>query len=587
MYYERVKSKVEKDVADQITQFCVDNKITCINLEEDTRRYYPYGHLASTVLGFTGSENKGAYGLEAYYDKYLSGTPGRVVAAKNAWGSDLPYRYQQLYDAQDGCSIVLTIDEVVQHFLEKHLETAVTEHNVQNRAAGIVMNVKTGEILAMATKPDFDPNEPLVIADPKTAAALEELKKTATDEEYAKALQEAQFVQWNNKAVQEPYEPGSVFKIITAAGALESGAVHGGDVFNCPGYHIVAGRKVHCWKNGGHGTITFVQGIMGSCNPTFMMVGEKMGAETFYEYFENFGLTEPTGIDFPGEADSNYHRMQPYLVKQILDADGNVIKTTQPVVKRQVISESISKELAGYLELVVSGDGGSGKSAKIPGYRIGGKTGTSEKLDKLDEYGQVQERVASFYGFAPADDPQIAVLILLDEPHMDNIYGSVIAAPVVQGILADVLPYMGIDPVYTAEELEKKEVSTPYLLGYRPHEATSELIQQGLKSKVVGDGPTVLKQIPAVSQPIPKGGTVILYTDESELSKTVTVPNVVGLSGQQANRTILNAGLNISVSGVEIDSAGCIAARQSPEAGTEVEIGTVVTVEFINKDLAG
>lgn len=202
MYYERVKSKVEKDVADQITQFCVDNKITCINLEEDTRRYYPYGHLASTVLGFTGSENKGAYGLEAYYDKYLSGTPGRVVAAKNAWGSDLPYRYQQLYDAQDGCSIVLTIDEVVQHFLEKHLETAVTEHNVQNRAAGIVMNVKTGEILAMATKPDFDPNEPLVIADPKTAAALEELKKTATDEEYAKALQEAQFVQWNNKAVR-------------------------------------------------------------------------------------------------------------------------------------------------------------------------------------------------------------------------------------------------------------------------------------------------------------------------------------------------------------------------------------------------
>lgn len=629
MYYERVKSKVEKDVADQITQFCVDNKITCINLEEDTRRYYPYGHLASTVLGFTGSENKGAYGLEAYYDKYLSGTPGRVVAAKNAWGSDLPYRYQQLYDAQDGCSIVLTIDEVVQHFLEKHLETAVTEHNVQNRAAGIVMNVKTGEILAMATKPDFDPNEPLVIADPKTAAALEELKKTATDEEYAKALQEAQFVQWNNKAVQEPYEPGSVFKIITAAGALESGAVHGGDVFNCPGYHIVAGRKVHCWKNGGHGTITFVQGIMGSCNPTFMMVGEKMGAETFYEYFENFGLTEPTGIDFPGEADSNYHSMerlrdegsgaylasssfgqtfkvtpiqlitavsaavnggklmQPYLVKQILDADGNVIKTTQPVVKRQVISESISKELAGYLELVVSGDGGSGKSAKIPGYRIGGKTGTSEKLDKLNEYGQVQERIASFYGFAPADDPQIAVLILLDEPHMDNIYGSVIAAPVVQGILADVLPYMGIDPVYTAEELEKKEVSTPYLLGYRPHEATSELIQQGLKSKVVGDGPTVLKQIPAVSQPIPKGGTVILYTDESELSKTVTVPNVVGLSGQQANRTILNAGLNISVSGVEIDSAGCIAARQSPEAGTEVEIGTVVTVEFINKDLAG
>jgi len=627
-YYERVKSKVEQEVADQVTQFAVDNDITAIYLEEDTKRYYPYGSLASTVLGFTGSENQGAYGLESHYNKVLSGTDGMVVSAKNAWGTDMPFRYQQMYDAQDGNSLVLTIDETIQHYLEKHLETAVAEHEIHNRAVGIVMDVRTGEVLAMATKPDFDPNEPLVLGDAKVAEEVAALNTEGNEEAYKKALSEAQFAQWRNKAISDPYEPGSVFKLITAAAALETHTVEPyNETFNCPGYYVVAGRRIGCWKHAGHGTINFAQAIKGSCNPTFIQVGQRLGADNFYKYLDLFGFTSPTGIDLPGEADAYLHPlsvlqdknmaslssasfgqtfkvtpiqlitavnatinggklMQPYVVSQIVDPNGNVVSTTQPVVKRQVIAEDISSLEASLAEQVVMASDGSGRMANVPGYRIGGKTGTSEKIDAKED-GQVTKYTLSFYGFAPADDPVIGVLVALDEPEDGSAYGSTIAAPVVGSIMADVLPYLGIEPQYTEEELATIDVKVPVLVGLKPHDAQSHLTQEGLKARIIGEGVTVVKQIPGAYEPIPKGGTVILYTDKDAEVTTAKVPNVVGMSGKQANRTILNAGFNIRIAGESIENSASVAVSQDPAPDTEVNIGTVVTVTFTNQDIAG
>lgn len=624
-YYETIKQKVEKDVADQITQFILDEKISGIYLIEDTKRYYPYGHLASTLLGFTGDQNKGAYGLEAYYDKTLSGTPGMVISAKNAKGAELPNSYRQLYEPENGNSVVLTIDEVVQHVLEKNLEAAVVEHNVDNRAVGIVMNIKTGEILAMATKPDFDPNNPRVLSDPKAVARVE----LAADEEERKSLlQEEQFLQWRNKAISDPYEPGSVFKIVTAATALDLGvATPEGQYYTCPGYHVVAGRRKSCWKTAGHGTIDFTHAVKYSCNPAFMMIGAKIGAENFYDYFERFGLKEPTHIELPGEAEGFFYSMnmlakpsgeelasssfgqtftvtpiqliaavsavvndgklmQPYVVKQVVDSDGNIVSTTEPVVVRQVITSETSQVMRGILERVVKDEDGSGRKAYVPGYRVGGKTGTSEKLQKNNAEGG-KFYITSFYGFAPADDPQIGVLVLLDEPHVANIYGSVIAAPVVGAVMSEILPYLGVEPQYTEKELEQIDIQVPYLIGELLHDATSALTQKGLNYKTIGEGGAVTKQIPAAGQPIPKGGTVLLYTDEEPEVSMVEVPDVVGMSGQQANRTILNAGLNIKITGLGIENAASIAISQNPPPGGQVEAGTVITVDFAAKDLAG
>lgn len=628
--YFRVKRKVDSEKADEVTAFAKENSIKAIFLEEDTRRFYPYGSLASTVLGFTGTDNNGLYGLEAYYNKTLSGKPGRITTAKNAVGSYMPYNYKQIYEAEPGNSLVLTIDEVIQHFAEKHLEAAVKEYQVKNRASCIVMNPKTGEILAMATKPDFDPNEPFDIYDSEKLAELELLKTTDKDK-YNEEYNKAQFEQWRNKAISDPYEPGSVFKVIMSASALDKGIVNPNEEhFSCPGYYMVAGRKVGCWKTSGHGSITFAQAIKYSCNPVFMQIGQRLGGQSFYKYFEAFGLTEPTGIDIPGEADnsglihgpkkldvekgveltiSSFGQtfkvtpiqlatalcatinggklMQPFMIKQEIDASGNIVSVTEPKVKRQVISEETSEELRLLLEDVVKDQvGGSGRSVYMPGYRIGGKTGTSEKTDKKVN-GQVVYYVSSFMGFAPADDPEILVLVLLDEPENGNVFGSVIASPVVGGILADTLPYIGVQPNYSEEELEKIDISVPYLVGKKAIDAETELTKLGLKYKKVGSGLSVVKQVPTSGQPIPREGTVIIYTDETEDVLMATVPNVINQSGQQANRTIINSGLNIRIMGTPIERAGCVASKQDPPAGTVVERGTVVTVEFIDSNLAG
>lgn len=638
-YYEIIKQRVEKEEADKITAFSLDNKLSCIHLIENSKRYYPYGSLASTLLGFTTNDNTGAYGLESKYEKILSGTPGMIVSAKNAKSGNMPSSYERQYEPVDGNSLVLTIDEVVQHSLERHLETAVIEHNVHNRATGIVMDVNTGAILAMATKPDFDPNQPNEIYDARARAAVEnfasdpaliEKLSTITDSvERAKVLEEArkealgkaQFQQWRNKAISDPYEPGSVFKVITSAMALDLNVVKPtGQYFTCPGFHIVAGRRKACWKSVGHGTINFTEAVKFSCNPAFMMVGASIGPQNFYDYFDRFGLRETTRIDLPGEADGIFYDyatlakesgeelasssfgqtfkvtpiqivtavsaavnggklMQPYVVSQVLDPEGNVISTTEPVVKRQVISEETSKVLDGILEHVVGDSDGSGRYAYVPGYRVGGKTGTSEKLDAKED-GEVTKRISSFLGVAPSNDPQICVLVLLDEPHMQNIYGSIIAAPIVGAVMTDVLPYLGVEPQYNEKEIAELEVEVPALSGQKIHDAIAMLTAKSLKYKTVGEGITVTRQLPAAGEVCPKGSTVILYTDKETQSGSIAVPNVLGLSAQQANRTLLNAGLNIRLAGDDIENAQSMAISQEPAPETMVDEGAVVTVTF-------
>ncbi|WP_040196554.1 penicillin-binding transpeptidase domain-containing protein [Candidatus Soleaferrea massiliensis] len=614
-YYEIVKKKIEKDVADKVVEFVTEKNITAVHLVEDNKRYYPNNNLASTVIGFTGTDNQGLAGIEAYYDKILTGTAGKIVSAKNAWGTDMPFKYEQMYDAKDGNSLVLTIDNVIQYFLENNLEMAVEEYGVENRAAAIAIDVNTGEILGMATKPDFNLNEPFEISDP---AIKEELEKL-TGEAYSKELRKQQEAQWRNKCISDPYEPGSVFKIITASSALEEGTDTKDSQFFCNGSLTVAGRNISCWKHAGHGAEDFTHALMNSCNPAFMAIGAKLGPENYFKYFKAYGLTELTGIDLPGEAESIYHPLsdlqgpvelavssfgqtfkvtpiqlitavsaainggklvQPHIVKQVVDADGNVVKDYSTTVKREVISEEVSNEIALMLEKVVTE--GSGRNAYIAGYRIGGKTGTSEKIDQQVN-GQVVDFISSFMGFAPADDPQIAVLVLLDEPTKASTFGSVIAAPVVGSVLSETLSYMGIEPQYTAEELEKMDISVPNVVGRKRLEGQNDLNLLGLQCRIVGNGETILEQIPSGGDSIPRGGTVIIYTEESSSSK-VTVPDVVGKSGQEANQEIINAGLNIRIAGSGIDSGPSTAAKQEPAAGEEVDEGTVVTVTFVTEE---
>ena len=638
-YYEVIKQRVEKDIADKITAFTLENEIKGVHLVENSRRYYPYGRLASTVLGFTTNDNAGAYGLESHYEKVLAGTPGMVVSAKNAKSGDMPYSYERQYAPVDGNSIVLTIDEVIQHSLERHLETAVIEHNVQQRAVGIVMDVHTGAILAMSTKPDFDPNQPNVLVDPAAIARVENIEQDpevaailagiADEQKRAekleelrlKALGEEQFAQWRNKAISDPYEPGSVFKILTGSMALDLGVTQTeGNTYHCPGFHIVAGRRKACWKAAGHGTITFTEAMKFSCNPAFMMIGAAIGPMEFDNYFERYGLKEATGIDLPGEADGIFYDyqtlakesgeelasssfgqtfkvtpiqlctavaaavnggklMEPYIVSQIIDPDGNVVSETVPTMRRQVISSETSEKICGILEKVVCDPDGSGKNAYVPGYRVGGKTGTSEKLD-AKENGEVTKRVSSFLGIAPANDPQICVLVLLDEAYLENVFGSVIVAPVVGAIMADILPYLGVEQQYTEAEAAKFEVKVPYVTGKAVHDAIAAVNISELKYKLSGDGVNVIRQLPAAGESCPKGSTVILYTDEETEQKMITVPSVIGLSAQQANRTILNAGLNIRLLGTEAAETGAKVSYQNPAEGEQVDEGTVVTVMF-------
>lgn len=621
--YEVVKAKIEHPLASTLSTWIQENKLAGVfRIIEDYKRYYPLNSLASAVLGFTGTDNIGLYGLEAYYEKVLAGKPGRIVTAKNGWGEDMPnkLKFEKTVDAQDGNSLVLTIDSVVQYYAEKYLEIAVKETGCTNRGSVIVMDVDTGAIVAMATKGDFDPNAPMTVTDP---GELEKIALLAGDERSA-AVKSALERQWVNKPISDFYEPGSVFKTFTAAMALEEGRITDKWSYYCKGgVVVVPGTKaVNCHKRGGHGSQSFSQALSNSCNPAFISVGLDLGRTLFFKYYSGFGFTESTGIDmlseskvtdllFHDESELNVMQlavssfgqtfkvtpiqmitamsaianggrlMQPYVVQQILDPKGNVISNTKPVVKRQVISESSAARLNKMMADSVNG--GGAKNAYIAGYRMAGKTGTSDKTDQNNQR-KTDDVIASFSGFAPADDPKYAILVMLDEPKTDIRFGGTLAAPVAQKIFTEALPYLGIEPEYTEKEIAAMDRTTPGVKDKKVSVAQTMLTNSGLRYHVVGDGDTVIRQVPDKGESIPKNGMVVLYTSENELSKTTTVPDFKGKTISQANIAAAGANLNIQISGLGLDSKEATASGQSIEAGKKVPPGTVVKVEFVYED---
>ncbi len=612
-YYVTVKRKVEKPEADAVREFIVkysDYELSdYIGLDESTKRYYPYENLASVVLGFVGDDNQGLAGIESYYDSELTGVPGRVVAAKNAQGTNMPFSYEKVISAQDGNSLVLTIDSYIQHVTEKYLDIGVAENQVANRGVAMVMNVNTGAILSMAVKGDFNPNDPFTLTE-ADAALLEGLE----GEERTARLSELRNKQWRNKTVSDTYDPGSVFKIITASAALEENLTSRNRTYNCPGYIVVAGQHYDCHKHSGHGTQTLEQAISNSCNPVFITLGTQLGSKLFSKYFEAFGLTEKTGIDLPGEVSSLYYKeenmgpvelasasfgqtfsitpvqlltaisasvnggylVKPYVVSQVLDADGKVKNTTTTTVKRQVISEETSALMCEMLETVV--DGGGGKNAYVAGYRVGGKTGTSQKLNESHAAGR-DLYVASFCGVAPANDPEIAVLVLMDEPTGSSYYGGTVSAPIGGQILTEILPYMGYEPQYSEEELAKLSVQVPNVVDSTVASAKQQLSSSNMSYKVIGNGDTVIKQMPSAGQSVAPQSTIVIYTEDVETTQ-VTVPDLSGMTPSVVNSSAASAGINVEFSGNTISGGSVISYNQSIAPGTTVESGTIVTVYF-------
>lgn len=602
-YYEIIKKKVEKEDADKIREL----QLAGIRLDEDTKRYYPGGTFASHIIGFTGNDNQGLDGIEMIFDEQLKGVPGRIRTAKNANGTDMPFEDEKYLDPVEGSDIVLTIDEVIQHFAEKYLETAWIENKVADGAACIVMDPKTGEILAMATKPDYDLNAPMKITNEEILEALEEYEGEEYDTQYSNYLQKI----WRNKATNDTYEPGSTFKAITAASALEEQTSTLNDSFFCDGVISVADWDIKCHKTIGHGGEDFTHAVYNSCNPAFIEIGLSLGVDNFTKYFKAFGLTEKTGFELPEAVGSHYtadnmttidlatnsfgqsftitplqlitafsavanggHLMQPYIVKQIMDNEGNITKNVEPKEVRQVISENTSKIMREILEGVVSQ--GGGQNAYVPGYRIAGKTGTSEKIPRGSG-----EYIASFMGFAPADNPRIACLVLLDNPKGEEYYGGMIAAPVVGNIINDSLRHLGVQPQYTQEEMSNGEQLMPSVMGMKVEDATKEINKSGLKYQVIGEGDTVIDQTPKAGVGVLTGAIGVLYTQEGVMHK-VLVPDLSGMNSVDCNIALANAGLNFKVSGPgKTDKAGLTTAvSQEPAPGTEVDAGSIVSVQF-------
>lgn len=612
--YVKVKSNVEKPQADKIREFIANstNNIgNYIGLDESSKRYYPNDSLASVVLGYVGSDNQGLAGLELQYDDELTGIPGRVVAAKDATGNDMPLSYEVEVAAQPGNSLITTIDSYVQYVCEKYLDQALIDNKVTERGAIICMNVNTGAVMGMAVKGDFNPNSYLTLSEEDQSI----VDSLTNDEEKNDKIAQLRNKQWRNKVVSDTYEPGSVFKVITAAMAIEEGKANLNSHYNCNGSIVIAGNRYHCHKREGHGSENFTNAMQNSCNPVFITLGQQLGSNTFSKYFEAFGFTQKTGIDLPGESSPVYHKssamgptelasssfgqtfnvtpiqmitaisaavnggylVQPHLVSEIVDVNGNTVKTVDTSPKRQVISEETSKTLRGMMEAVV--DGGGGKNAYVSGYRIGGKTGTSEKTAQGIE-AEKKLYIASFCGVAPIDDPEIAVLVILDEPHGDAYYGGTIAAPVGGQILSEILPYLGVNPQYSDEELSQMDVKVPNVVNMSLSEAKSKIKQQGLSYRVEGNGDTVVKQFPTASDSIQSDGVVILYTESSADVDMVTVPDFTGLTVDGVNELAADSKINVSFSGASQLASGAISYKQSIPKDTEVAVGTVVTVYF-------
>lgn len=614
-HYVVVKRRIESDEREKVLELIdtLKKDYSCsgvIQLLDDYKRYYPKNSLASSVIGFTGSDDQGLEGIEYEYDSYLSGTPGRIITAQNARGTDMPFRYEQNVESEDGNNVYLTIDETIQSICEKYMQKGVEDNNVLNKGVCIAMDVNTGAILAMVTTDGYDLNNPYELS----AKDKKKIKSTAKSKQ-AEAESAALSNMWRNKAVADTYMPGSVFKMCVASAALEENLVNEKTSFTCTGSISVEGETIHCSNISGHGTQNFVEAISNSCNPAFIQIGQMLGAGKFRQYYQGFGFSDKTGIDLPGEAEDSFWKegkmggvdlavasfgqnftitpiqmitacaavsnggyvVQPHVVSKITDSKGNVIKTVDKKIKRQVISDDTSKKMNEYLEYNTERHGAA--AGYISGYKVAGKTGTTEKrgVTKV-ESSFSEDYISSFCGYAPADDPQIAMLVFFDTPDGDAYYGSQVSSPVFINIMSEVLPYLDVKTSYTDEELGYVDASAGDYTGVSVDEAKTAVEADGFTATVKGNGSTVISQIPTVSSGLQKGGSIVLYTDSDSQSETVSVPSLIGLSPDEVNDVASAYGLNVSFSGATTSSG--TSSSQNIEAGTSVSPGTVITVSF-------
>lgn len=622
--YKLLQDQVEKPVANELLEFFNKYGFISLVVEEDTKRYYPQNEVAASVIGFTNADGNGIYGIEASYDKYLAGVDGRTISAKDSNGNELPYRYSKTYEPKNGDDVYLTIDSNIQYILEKHLQEMNTKYDVANRSCAILMNAKTGEIYGMATYPGFDLNHPYKIYDPVIANQINAIKdETEKDKKTAVARE----VQWRNKCITENYEPGSVFKVVTSAAAIEDNLVDfDKKEFICPGFIEVPGalKPIHCHKREGHNAQTFQEALTHSCNPAFITLGQRLDVDRFCYYFDAFGLRERTGIDLPAEvagnnktaktmstvdlASSAYgqcetitpiemitsycaainggYLLEPYVVDKVVDENGNVVLKNERTVKRQVVSAETSAKMREALRRVVEDNNGGNVSIK--GYSIGGKSGTSQRLSLSslsqitddEKENDITEYASSYVCFTPAEDPEIILLVMADMPDKNKeYYGSKVAVPTARDILTDVLPYMGITPNYSDEELKELDVKVPLLEGSVDN-VKATLDGMGLTYQVIGNGVEVVAQSPITGTAVAKGGCVYLYTELGSEMKMAEVPDLMGLSPQSANESLTYVGLNFVARGASVNRADAVVTDQSYEKGTKVPKGTAIELEF-------
>lgn len=638
--YKQIGTRIDEQTAAKIRAYINENSISGVHLEPTSQRAYPFGTLAAQVIGFTNASNEGSEGVEAAYNSYLAGSTGKVITTKGNNEMDMPFSYENYISSRQGSSVILTLDTTVQACLEKQMEAAIARYDVRNGAFGLVMNAKTGEILAMATLGSYDPNQYLELTDPKALAQVQELEAyylaqaegsdayEAGRKAYLDALSAARLKQWRNRVLSDGYEPGSTFKVLTMAAALDCGAIDLNTSFHCSGAEQIPGRAqlLHCWRSAGHGAEKTPQALQNSCNIAFAHIALKLGGERFYEYIEKFGVLEKTGIDLTGESKGIFfdkalvtntdkwgtasltsgsfgqtfkitplqlvraiasvvnggNLLEPYIVSEIVDADGNTLLKAEPTVVRQTIQKETSDTMRTLIESVVTE--GTAKNARVAGFSIGGKTGTSEKIDVFDENGQrVQDKIVSFVGIAPMDDPEYIVLVALDTPSRETgiyISGGVMAAPTVGAVMADILPYLGVKRTYSENELAGQEIVMEDLSGLTAADAERKLRDMGLTAKFSGTGEMVTGQIPAADQTIPGGSEVLVYLGEEPEQGSVTVPDFTGMNRQQASDAAGSLGLYILVTGNDTIAANVTVTSQNIPKDTQVSPGTTVTLEF-------
>ncbi len=622
--YQVIDNDLTEEETKAIREFIDKNDLTDqVSLNASTKRYYPLSNLASHALGFVNADGVGIYGLEKVYNNILEGTGGKYITAQDAQSMDMPFQYETYIESENGYNFVSTIDTYIQYQLQLQLETASIESGAQNRSAGIVMNPKTGEIYAMAVYPSFNLNEPYTL-DSLSQAKLNQYEKDT--KEYRNAYLNLLYSMWNNKAVTELYEPGSTFKLVTTSVALETNAASLASRFVCTGALKIDGyyRAISCHKRKGHGSINFAEALQQSCNPSMMKLAFSIGKERFYEYFKKFGYTGKTGIDLPSEASGYYHSyndfsnvslavysfgqtfkttaiqqlravsvvanggylVEPHFLKEIVDNYGNVIYKYEVKKTESVIDESVSKTISQILKDGVDGDGGA-KNAYVAGYSIAAKTGTSEKKDKYDENGNTSYRVSSCIAYGPTEDAEVAVIILVDEPTIGSKYGSVVAAPYVGSLMESILPYLGIEPKYSENDIEHQEIEVPNLIGTTTDEAKIILKNTGLNFEFIGEGEKITEQMPKSGCKIyKKSGKVLLYLDNVSKEINTYIPSVLGKSAEEANLILTNSGLNLKINGATNFAVGnsAIVTSQYPEAGIYVPKGTVVEIKIIFTD---